>query len=110
LSPLPKSLITSRQRRYNIKERGKPYIFTAKDLLRKRKRTYSVIVVEEEDGGFSGRCVELLGAISQGETLAELKRNMKDAISLIQRSNDRDIVRIVSEQVMKNSQLIEVSA
>jgi predicted RNase H-like HicB family nuclease len=36
-----------------------------------------------EGRGFSGRCLELLGAISQGETLEELERNMIDAVQLI---------------------------
>lgn len=74
------------------------------------KRTYRVIVVQEEDGGYSGRCIEYPGAISQGETMAELKKNMKDAISLVQKSYDREIAKIVREQAMKNSRLIEVSA
>jgi predicted RNase H-like HicB family nuclease len=34
-------------------------------------------------GGFSGRCLELPGAISQGETLGELKVNITDAIQLM---------------------------
>ena len=38
---------------------------------------------EEEDGGLSGRCLELPGAISQGETFEELKANMDDAINLV---------------------------
>lgn len=38
---------------------------------------------EEEDCGFSGRCLELPGAISQGEIFEELKANMDDAINLV---------------------------
>ena len=38
---------------------------------------------EEEDCGFSGRCLELPGAISQGETFEEPKANMDDAINLV---------------------------
>lgn len=47
------------------------------------KRHFTIRYNEEEEGGFSGQCLELPGAISQGETLEELKENMKDAISLI---------------------------
>jgi hypothetical protein len=32
---------------------------------------YTVVYTEEIEGGFSGRCLELSGAISQGETLGE---------------------------------------
>jgi hypothetical protein len=41
---------------------------------------YTIVYTEEGEGWFSGRCLELLGAISQGETLKELERNMADAV------------------------------
>jgi len=47
------------------------------------KRQFTIRYQDEEDGGYSGQCLEIPGAISQGETLEELKENMKDAISLI---------------------------
>jgi predicted RNase H-like HicB family nuclease len=47
------------------------------------KRQFTIRYQEEEDGGYSGQCLEIPGAISQGDTLEEFKENMKDAISLI---------------------------
>jgi predicted RNase H-like HicB family nuclease len=44
---------------------------------------YTVVYTEEIEGGFSGRCLELPGAISQGETLEELQANITDAIQLM---------------------------
>jgi predicted RNase H-like HicB family nuclease len=44
---------------------------------------YTVVYTEEAEGGFSGRCLELPGAISQGETLEELRVNITDAIQLM---------------------------
>ena len=44
---------------------------------------YTIVYTEEAEGGFSGRCLELPGAISQGETLGDLKVNMTDAIQLM---------------------------
>jgi predicted RNase H-like HicB family nuclease len=41
------------------------------------------VTEEKEDGGFSGRCLELPAAISQGETLEELRANMHEAIELV---------------------------
>jgi len=35
------------------------------------------------DEGFIGKCLELPGAISEGNTLEELKKNMTEAIKLI---------------------------
>jgi predicted RNase H-like HicB family nuclease len=51
---------------------------------------FTVNVRTEEEGGFSAQCVELKGAISQGETLQELENNMKDAIKLILESMKND--------------------
>jgi predicted RNase H-like HicB family nuclease len=66
-------------------------------------------VVKEEDGGYSGRCIEYPGAISQGETLPELRKNMKEAINLIRQSYEKELMKIISEEYKQN-QLIEVAA
>jgi len=47
------------------------------------KGKYTVIVLKEREGGYSGKCLELPGAISEGETIKELKENMTDAIKLV---------------------------
>jgi predicted RNase H-like HicB family nuclease len=53
-------------------------------IIRKRNKSFTVIVREEAaEGGYSGQCIELPAAISQGDTLEELKENMVDAISLV---------------------------
>ena len=44
---------------------------------------YSIILEPQEEGGFTVRCLELPGAISQGETKTEALDNIKEAISLI---------------------------
>jgi predicted RNase H-like HicB family nuclease len=56
------------------------------------KRQFTIRYDEEEDGGYSGQCLEIPGAISQGETLEELKENMKDAISLILESSEKKLI------------------
>jgi len=43
-------------------------------------RRFRVILREEPSGGFSAQCVELPGAISQGETREEALRNIREAI------------------------------
>jgi predicted RNase H-like HicB family nuclease len=37
----------------------------------------------DKNSSFSGQCVELPAAISQGKTLEELRQNMKEAILLV---------------------------
>jgi len=88
---------------------GRPITFKAQDFFKKRKSTYRVVVVKEEDGGYSGRCIEYPGAISQGETLAELKKNMREAINLIRQSYEEEIIEHITKETKKNK-LIEVSA
>ena len=50
------------------------------------KIKYTVIVRKEREGGYSGQCLELPGAISEGETIKELKENITDAIQLVLKS------------------------
>jgi predicted RNase H-like HicB family nuclease len=46
-------------------------------------RKFTIYVKKEEEGGYSGKCLELPAAISQGETIDELKNNMVEAIQLV---------------------------
>ncbi len=46
------------------------------------KRTYHVIIEQDEDGGFVGKVPELSGCFSQGDTLDELMDNVREAIEL----------------------------
>lgn len=46
------------------------------------KRIFHVIIEQDEDGGYIGRVPELQGCLSQGDTLDELMRNIKEAIEL----------------------------
>jgi predicted RNase H-like HicB family nuclease len=45
-------------------------------------RKFTILIQAESEGGYSGQCLEIPGAISQGDTLEELKKNMKEAIQL----------------------------
>jgi predicted RNase H-like HicB family nuclease len=45
---------------------------------------YTVIIEKDpESGWYVGKCMQVPGAVSQGETYEELMENMKDAISLV---------------------------
>ena len=45
---------------------------------------YTVIIEKDpESGWYIGKCIQVPGAVSQGETLDELMENMKDAITLV---------------------------
>jgi predicted RNase H-like HicB family nuclease len=46
------------------------------------RKIFTVLVYEAEEGGYWGECLEL-GCGSQGETLDEMDRNIREAIELV---------------------------
>ena len=46
------------------------------------ERQFTIIIEKEEEGGFSGQCLEMPGVISQGESLDELKKNISKALQM----------------------------
>ena len=56
------------------------------------KRRFTIVIQEDPEGGYTGRCLELRGAISEGETIEELKKNMTEAIELVLESLEEDAV------------------
>ncbi len=44
---------------------------------------YTIIIhKDEQEGGFWGECSELPGCYSQGESIAELMKNIREAVEL----------------------------
>jgi predicted RNase H-like HicB family nuclease len=43
-------------------------------------KKFTVILREEPEGGYSAQCIELPGAISQGETRKQALTNIREAI------------------------------
>jgi len=48
----------------------------------KKKRQYTVIIEEGEDGYLIGTALELKGCHTQGKTVEELLKNIREAIEL----------------------------
>lgn len=46
-------------------------------------RKFTIRIEEAPEGGYVGQCMELPGAISEGDTIEELKANMTEAIELV---------------------------
>ena len=44
---------------------------------------YTIIIQKNANGWYTGQCEQLPEAISQGETIEELKENMADAIKMV---------------------------
>jgi predicted RNase H-like HicB family nuclease len=69
------------------------------------KRKFTILLQEEPEGGFTGKCLELRGAVSYGKTIEELKNNMKDAISLI-----LDVLEEEAKKGNYRKEIIEISS
>ncbi len=72
--------------------------------IQSHKHEYTIIYSKDEEG-YSGRCIELPAAISQGQTLDELKENMREAIELVIESTREE----AEKQKNSNKMTIEVS-
>lgn len=54
------------------------------------KRRFTILIEDDGEGGYTGRCLELPGAISEGETIDKLKKNMTEAIELVLETLEED--------------------
>ncbi|GAA5261994.1 MULTISPECIES: type II toxin-antitoxin system HicB family antitoxin [Methanocalculus] len=61
---------------------------------------YTVVLEPQEDGGFTIQCVEIPGAISQGETRQEALDNIKEAIELV--------LEVQNEELQKKTKAIKL--
>jgi predicted RNase H-like HicB family nuclease len=65
---------------------------------------YAVVIHEDPDGGFWGEAAALPGCHSQGETVDELKHNIREAIA--------GVLEVLKEQGRKpdsNIQILDVA-
>ncbi len=45
-------------------------------------RTFTFVIKEAEEGGYLARCIELPQVHTEGETMEEVRKNMRDALNL----------------------------
>jgi predicted RNase H-like HicB family nuclease len=62
---------------------------------------YTVILEPQDEGGFTVRCLELPGAISQGETKEEALANIKEAIGLVIEVLSQDMTMCSNAEILK---------
>lgn len=62
---------------------------------------YTVILEPQEEGGYTVQCLELPGAISQGETKEEALENIKEAISLVLEVLSQEFVAPSNAEILK---------
>jgi len=62
---------------------------------------YTVILEPQDEGGYTVRCLELPGAISQGETKEEALANIKEAIGLVLEVMNYDLADRSNAEILK---------
>ena len=62
---------------------------------------YTVILEPQDKGGYTVRCLELPGAISQGETKDEALANIKEAIGLVLEVLSQDMTVCSNAEILK---------
>jgi predicted RNase H-like HicB family nuclease len=62
---------------------------------------YTVILEPQDGGGYTVRCLELPGAISQGETKEEALANIKEAIRLVIEVLSQDMMLCSNSEILK---------
>ncbi len=62
---------------------------------------YTVVLEPQEEGGYTVRCLELPGAISQGETREVALLNIKEAIGLVLEVLSRELSILENAEILK---------
>jgi predicted RNase H-like HicB family nuclease len=68
--------------------------------MKHSSRKFTLVYQKEEEGGYSGHCLEHPSAISQAETIEALRENIIDAIKLVLEDMKREEAE-KKEQTMK---------
>jgi len=67
-------------------------------------KKFTVILKEEPEGGYSAQCVELSGAISQGENRRQALANIKEAIERYLEAFPEEL-----DQLKRKRELVEIT-
>ncbi len=63
------------------------------------KRTFHILISQDEDGIYVGKGAELKGCLSQGDTLDELMTNIKEAIELCLEVDTKEFQKVDDGQI-----------
>ncbi len=67
------------------------------------KAEFSVIIEPAPEGGYWAICPEVPGANGQGETIEEVKNNLRQAIELILEDRRADILRGLPDEAIRDT-------
>jgi len=70
-----------------------------------KKYVFSVLIEKDEEGGFVAQVPELKGCRSQGETIAELLSNIREAIELCLEVHEKDGINVFNKDYFQTQTL-----
>jgi predicted RNase H-like HicB family nuclease len=73
-------------------------------MVQVKGRKFTVILREESEGGYSVQCVELPGAISEGENRKEALANIREAIEGYLETFPEEM-----DQLKRKKELVEIT-
>ena len=62
-------------------------------------RIFHVLIEQDEDGIYAGKVSELQGCLTQGDTLDELMKNIKEAIELCLEVQSKEKAKVGEDQI-----------
>ena len=62
-------------------------------------KTFHVLIEQDEDGVYVGKVPELQGCLTQGDTLDELMKNIKEAIELCLEVKSKEKTKVGEGQI-----------
>jgi len=72
-----------------------------------KTKQFVVVIEEDEDGGYVGSVPNIPSCHSQGDTLDELMKNMKEAIELCLEATEMEKELLLNEK-FRGTQIVEV--
>lgn len=79
-------------------------------MRRLMKHEYDVVFTPIEDGWFLARVPELPGAVTEGQTLAEARENIREAVELLLQSYRENARKDASGEAIWEQLIVEVPA
>ncbi len=72
---------------------------------------YHFKIRKEKVGGYSARCIELLGCITEGDTMEELQKNMQEALDLYieEPEKSKDLAALPDASIKLKKDIVEVA-
>lgn len=70
-----------------------------------KKYNFTVLIEKDEDGGYVASVPELRGCRTQGDSMAELMANVREAIELCLEVQEKDGINVFNSNFVESKQM-----